>query len=132
MKASDWNDPRLREIGAKFAADAYEIALDLKNYGADAAVFLRKLADNRPTHITFPTRFADMLMALLLSLPRPERGPRKNWSPDRVEALMRHGMSQRAAAKNEAERTGKRAEDIARRMRERRQRAKKKSRSPKK
>jgi hypothetical protein len=117
MRPRDWNDPRLREIGAKFAADAYEIALDLKSRGADAAVFLRKLADKRPTHITIPTRFADMLMALLLSLPRSDLGRRRNWSPDRVAASMRRGSSLRAAAKVESERTGKPAEDIERAVR---------------
>jgi hypothetical protein len=129
MKTGDWNDPRLHEIGARFAADAYEIALDLKNLGADAAVFLRKLADERPTHITVPTRFADMLMALLLSLPRSDLGRRRTWSPDRVETSMRRGTSARAAAKKEAERTGKKAENIARSAR--RRRAKKKNKSPK-
>jgi hypothetical protein len=129
MRQSNWNDPRLLEIGKQFAADAYEIALDLKSYGADAAVFLGKLADKRPTHITVPTRFADMLMALLLSLPRSDLGRRSNWSPDRVEASMRRGTSARAAAKTEAERTGEKAENIARSAR--RRRAKKKSKSPK-
>jgi hypothetical protein len=134
MSQSDWNDPRLRAIGRQFAADAYEIALDLKNYGADAAALLlpkaelRKLAE-RPTHITLPMRFADVLMALLLSLPRSNLGRARNWSPDRVQALMDRGMSLRAAAKKESERTGKAAELIRRRMLERR--AKKKSKSPK-
>jgi hypothetical protein len=134
MTKRDWNDPRLRKIGRQFAADAYEIALDLKTFGADAAVFvlpkaeLQKLAD-RPIHITIPTRFADMLMALLLSLPRSNIERTRNWSPRRVQASMDRGMSLRAAAKKEAERAGKPAELIRRRMLERR--AKKKSKSPK-
>jgi hypothetical protein len=125
MKASDWIDPRLREIGERQAADAYEMAAELGTYGADASVLLlRKGAwqPRRPHQVCIPTAFADALMALLLSLPRPQIGRRIiNWSPQRVQALLDSGMSLRAAAKKESERTGKEAEDIARVMRRRRQ-----------
>jgi hypothetical protein len=123
MKTSDWNDPRLREIGAKFALDAYDLASELDTYGADASVLLlpkaeqRRLAGERPTHITLPTAFADALMALLLSLPRPDIGRPRGWSPAAVQASMDKGMSLRAAAKQEAARTGKPREDIERAFR---------------
>jgi hypothetical protein len=122
MKASDRNDPRLREIGERRATDAYEMAAELNTYGADASVLLLSKAEQRsrkrPPEVCIPTAFADALMAILLSLPRPQIGRRPlNWSPQRVQASMQRGMSLRAAAKKEAGRTGKPAEDIARTMR---------------
>jgi hypothetical protein len=80
MKRSDWNDPRIRAIGRRYAAEAYDLASELDNYGADAAELIKPRGDedpNRPRSIAIPTMFADALMALLLSLPRPE------WAPDR-------------------------------------------------
>jgi hypothetical protein len=131
MKVSDWNDPRLRRIGEGFAAEAYDLASDLQNYGADASVLLlpklqqRKLTATRRQEVCIPTSFADALMALLLSLPRPgwaskgtrnvginigtlssQAGRRRTWSPSAVEDLVNRGWSKRAAAKEEAGRTG--------------------------
>jgi hypothetical protein len=121
MKTSDWNDPLLREIGAKF--DAYDLASELETYGADASVLLlpeaeqRRLAGERPREVCIPTTFADALMALLLSLPRRHIGRPRNWSPYAVRSSMLRGMSLRAAAKTESERTHKPAEDIERAFR---------------
>jgi hypothetical protein len=118
MRTKDWNDPALRGIGAKF--EAYDLASELESYGADAAALLlptteqRILAGERPTHITLPTAFADALMAFLLSLPRSDHGRPRDWSPQLVEFSLKRGMSLRAAAKKEADRTGKPAEDIER------------------
>jgi hypothetical protein len=123
MRTSDWNDPRLREIGTKFAADAYEIASELHSYGADASVLLLRKRDwqpRRPHQVCIPTACADALMALLLSLPRSDLGRPRNWAPQLLEASLDRGMSHRAAAKKEAERTGKSAESIARSARRRR------------
>jgi hypothetical protein len=126
MKISDWNNPRLREIGKQFAAEGYELAQYLEDCGADAAVLLLSVAAQRklerPARITLPTTFADALMAILLSLPRPggATGRRRNWSPVIVQNLINRGMSQRAAAKQEAERTGVPAKTIERGMQVRR------------
>jgi hypothetical protein len=118
MKTSDWNNPRLREIGAKFAADAHEMASELHSYGADASTLLspRRAWQPRsyPREICVPKPFADALMAILLSQPRPDIGRPRNWSPDRVQASMNRGMSLAAAARKETERTGKPAKDIER------------------
>jgi hypothetical protein len=121
MRDRDWNDPRWRDIGAKF--DAYDLASELEDYGADAAVLLlpeaeqRELIGERRTHITLPIAFADALMAFLLSLPRRDIGRPRDWSPDLVEASIKRGMTLRKAAKKESARTGKPAEDIERAMR---------------
>jgi hypothetical protein len=125
MRTADWNDPRLREIGERQAADAYEMAAELDTYGADASVLLlRKGAwqPRRPHQVCIPTAFADALMAILLSLPRPRgaTGRRRNWSPVAVQNSINRGMSQRAAAKQEAERTGVPAKTIERGMQLRR------------
>jgi hypothetical protein len=121
---SDWNDPKLRKIGERFAADAYNLALTLELYGADASVLLLPEAERmrvcveRPPHVNLPTFFADEIMAILLSLPRRyQHGRRRNWSPHLVQASLNSGMSLRAAAKKESERSGKPAVDIERAVR---------------
>jgi hypothetical protein len=37
MKAPDWDDPEIRAIGRRWAAEAYYIATELDDYRADAA-----------------------------------------------------------------------------------------------
>jgi hypothetical protein len=133
MKTGDWNNPRLRQIGERFAADAYDLASELEDYGADASVLLlpeaeqRELAASRPPKVCVPTMFADVLMAILLSLPRPEegRGRRREWSPELVQLAINKGSSLYAAAKQEAERTGIPARSIERGMQLRRKPPKK-------
>jgi hypothetical protein len=137
MKTSDWNNPRLRQIGEQFAADAYDLASELENYGADAAVLLlpgaeqRKLAASRPPDLVIPTALVDALMAILLSLPRPEegRGRRRKWSPESVQNLINRGMSLYAAARQETKRTGVPAETIERGMQKLRRKPPKKSKN---
>ena len=89
MRSSDWNDPQICEIGRHWAREAYDLASQLDEYGADAARFVsvRWVAgempsggdypEGTPSHVCVPTMFADMLMCLLLSLPRHEK-----WMPD--------------------------------------------------
>ena len=77
--ASDWDDPKLREIGRRYAADAYRIADDLEGYGADAAALLEPADLTRPHHVSIPTMLADVLVAILLTLPRRQ----KEDEPDR-------------------------------------------------
>jgi hypothetical protein len=128
MKASDWNNSKLRQIGEQYAADAYELASELIDYGADASVLLlpeaeqRKLAASRPPNVCLPTKLVDVLMAILLSLPRPEegRGRRRKWSPELVQHAINNGMTQYAAARQESERTGVPAPTIERGMQRRR------------
>jgi hypothetical protein len=78
MGYSDWDDPRLREIGRRWAREAYRIADDLEGYGADAAALLEPVDLTRPHHVSIPTMLADVLVAILLTLPR-----RKEDEPDR-------------------------------------------------
>jgi hypothetical protein len=75
---SVWDNPRLREIGRHYAAEAYTIADDLEGYGADAGALLEPVDLTRPHHVSIPTMLADVLVAILLTLPR-----RKEDEPDR-------------------------------------------------
>jgi hypothetical protein len=88
MNPSDWNDPRIRRLGAEFAAEAYDLASELHGYGADAAQLLlswKEQDPDRPPDVCIPAAFADTLMALLLSLPRPHLGrPRSKDAPLRA------------------------------------------------
>ena len=77
MKTSDWDDLTIRAIGRRYAADAYDLASELHHYGADAAELLKPQNDpTRPRDVAVPAMFADVLMAVLLTLPRPD------WAPD--------------------------------------------------
>jgi len=77
--ANMWDDPRLREIGRRWAREAYTIADDLEGYGADAGALLEPVDLTRPHHVSIPTMLADVLVAILLTLPR-----RKEDEPDRL------------------------------------------------
>jgi hypothetical protein len=60
------------------AVEAYDLASELDNYGADAAALLNPQQDpTRPRNVSIPAALADVVMAVLLALPRPE------WAPDR-------------------------------------------------
>jgi len=88
MKTADWDDPSIRAVGRKWAAEAYEIASELHNYGADAAQLLLSYRDqdmSRPREITIPAMLADVVMAVLLHLQRPPEPP----LDESVLALMR-------------------------------------------
>ena len=77
MKTSDWEDSSIRAIGRRYAAEAYDLASELHHYGADAAELLKPQHDpTRPRDVAIPAMFADVLMAVLLTLPRPD------WAPD--------------------------------------------------
>jgi hypothetical protein len=77
VKTSDWDDPSIRAIGRRYAAEAYDLASELHHYGADAAELLKPQHDpTRPRDVAIPAMFADVLMAVLLTLPRPD------WAPD--------------------------------------------------
>jgi hypothetical protein len=77
MKTSDWDSLELRAVGRRWAAEAYDLASELHHYGADAAKLLKPQHDpTRPRDVAIPAMFADVLMAVLLTLPRPD------WAPD--------------------------------------------------
>ena len=76
MKTSDWDDPTIRAIGRRYAAEAYDLASELHNYGADAAALLKPHDPMRPRDVCLPAMIADVVMAVLLTLPRPD------WAPD--------------------------------------------------
>jgi hypothetical protein len=77
MKTSDWDDPAIRAIGRRWAAEAYDVASELHDFGADASALLKPYDPARPRDVDIPAMFADVVMAVLLALPRPE------WAPDR-------------------------------------------------
>jgi hypothetical protein len=73
MKTSDWDDRETRAIGRRYAAEAYDLASELDSYGADASALLEREYDPaRPRTVCIPTMSADALMAVLLTLPRPD------------------------------------------------------------
>src|SRR4051794_36016045 len=133
--ANSWNSLRLRKIGRSYAEQAYDLADNLNSYGADATFLLldekaqrRRLAKRSPD-ITIPTMFADVLMAVLLALPRPKQtGRRRGWSPVNVQARVETGLSLRAAALEEALATGVSRKTIERAMRATRAKTKAKRR----
>jgi hypothetical protein len=76
VKTSDWDDPSIRAIGRRYAAEAYDLASELNNYGADAAALLKSQQDpTRPRDVSIPSMLADVVMAVLLALPRQEGAP---------------------------------------------------------
>jgi hypothetical protein len=124
MSFERWDDPRLRRIGKKFRADAYNMAHDLDGYGADVLAWL--MTDEQRDHrakrmnyqIRIPVAFADALMALLLSLPRTGNKPgrRPLWSIEEAQKLVNSGMSKRKVAQMLSKETGLPAENIRRRL----------------
>lgn len=118
---SHWNDPLIRQLGEQFATEPYDLADELYSRGADASQLLlpwRERNLDRPD-VRIPAPLADALMALCLSLRRPgeqrRRGPQRKWSLSNVrDSIEDDGMSVRAAAKKEAERTGESAKTIER------------------
>jgi hypothetical protein len=76
MKTSDWDDPSIRAIGRRWAYEAYDIASELHDRGADASELLKSRQDpTRPHEICLPTMLVDVLMAILLTLPRQAGAP---------------------------------------------------------
>jgi hypothetical protein len=75
MKTSDWDDPSIRAIGRKWAAEAYDIAGEMSDYGADASALLKSYGPTRPRTVTIPRMMADVLQAILLTLPRQAGAP---------------------------------------------------------
>lgn len=126
---SDWNNPRLRQLGEEYAAEAYTLADDLCSYGGDPDQLLLPRAQrrDRPRVVEVPPLLIDIVAAVLLSLPRPKarRGPRSRWSIKTVETMTKRGMSLSAAAKAEAARTGAKIETITRGVQDWRARKKK-------
>jgi hypothetical protein len=83
-----YDDPRIRAIGRKYALEAHDLADELHTLGADASQLLRPWQDqdlNRPRHVMIPSMFADVLMAILVTMPRPQE--RKGGLGENVVAL---------------------------------------------
>ena len=80
MQPADWDDPSIRAIGRKWRAEAYDLASELHGRGADASPLLRSESDpTRPPTVSIPAMLADVVMAVLLALPRREGGPDRLW-----------------------------------------------------
>jgi hypothetical protein len=97
----EWDDPRVLKIGAAYRRQAYDLADEFNSYGADAT----RLLDNNcggPDQVCVPTKFADAIMALLLSLPRAKRGRRPKPSTLRFKRLVWRGLSKRKASRIES------------------------------
>ena len=83
MKPSDWDDLELRAIGWKWAAEAYDLAGELADYGADASELLKARPDpSRPRTVTIPAMMADVMQAVLLTLPRQKGAPDRPLGPN--------------------------------------------------
>jgi hypothetical protein len=76
LKTSDWDDPSIRAVGRKWAAEAYDLASELHDRGADASPLVksRQWDPKRPHEICLPT-LVDVVMAILLMLPRQAGAP---------------------------------------------------------
>jgi hypothetical protein len=123
---SHWNDPLIRQLGEQFATEPHDLADGLYSCGADASQLLlpwRERNLDRPELVCIPSALADALEAVCLSLRRPgeqrRRGPKRNWSLPKVRDLIENDeMSVYAAAKKEAQRSGKSRETIERATRD--------------
>jgi hypothetical protein len=75
MQTSDWDSSEIRAIGRRWAVQAYDIASELSDFGADASALLKPYDSTRPHDVTIPSMLADVVMAVLLALPRQEGAP---------------------------------------------------------
>jgi hypothetical protein len=82
VKPSDWDALELRAIGRKWAAEAYDVASELGDYGADASALLRQYDPTRPRTVTIPAMMADVVQAILLTLPRQKGAPDRPLGPN--------------------------------------------------
>jgi hypothetical protein len=79
MERRHWDDAHLRAIGRAWAAEGYDLASELADYGVDASELLKPAGvryAKRPPTVVLPAMLADVVMAILLALPRPA------WAPD--------------------------------------------------
>ena len=72
IKTSDWDSSEIRAIGRRWAVQAYDVASELSDFGADAAALLKPHDPMRPHDLCLPAMLADVVMAVLLTLPRPD------------------------------------------------------------
>jgi hypothetical protein len=116
----DWNNPELRRLGEKFAAEAYTLADELHSCGADPEQLLLHWRQRRarPFRLEVQPELLDAVAAVLLSLPRPTTrpGPRSRWTIRSVETMIKGALLLSAAVKAEAARTGAKVETIERAM----------------
>jgi hypothetical protein len=72
IKTSDWDSSEIRAIGRRWAVQAYDVASELSDFGADAAALLKPHDPMRLRDLCLPAMLADVVMAVLLTLPRPD------------------------------------------------------------
>jgi hypothetical protein len=99
---ADWYDPRVLKIGADYRREAHELADEFNSYGADATRLLGSYRDlpREKQDVCVPVKFADAIMAVLLSLPSAKRGRPLKPSTQRVRRLVADGLSKREAARH--------------------------------
>jgi hypothetical protein len=119
-----WDDPRVLRIGKKYAAEAYDLADYLNTRGADATALVMtddeqaELAERRDDQVTLPVHFADVVMAVLLAMPRKgKRGRRRIWSPDEAQSRVDHGEPKSKIARDVSKQTGLKMESIRAQLR---------------
>ena len=89
-----------------WAAEADDRASELSDFGADASELLNPDYDpTRPRTVCIPTMMADVLMAVLLTLPRPD------WAPINPSGRMSQRLG--SAWRNESELTTDRGMGVA-------------------
>jgi hypothetical protein len=123
-KPTERDDPRIIELGRDLRRKAaHDLADELISCGADLDRFpdytraYQDLPDDGKIRI--PAQLADILVAILLSLPKPKRGPRPKGSIGKARQLVASGMSKTAAARQVASEFGEKPENIRRGLRRR-------------
>jgi hypothetical protein len=75
MKPSDWDSPEIRAIGRRWAVVSYDIASELSDFALTPLISSTPDRTRRPREICLPTMLVDVLMAILLTLPRQKGAP---------------------------------------------------------
>jgi hypothetical protein len=124
FKPIDWDDDaQILKLGKAMSRCALNFANELVSYGADLDRLRHPYSyQDLPNDgkVCIPAESADLLLAVLLSLPRLERGRRPKTLTREARQLVAEGKSKRGAAQMTAKTAGESAENIRRRLRPKR------------